>query len=114
DLPSFPTRRSSDLDPVAVNAGGQIVGSIYTADGKQHASSWTALEGMIDLGAPAGVETKATAINADRKVIGTIVDTNPYLRPFSWTAAGGMIQLGTIGDAYTEAVALNASGQIVG
>ena len=38
----------------AVNARGQVVGGSQTANGSNHAFSWTAEEGMVDLGSLGG------------------------------------------------------------
>jgi len=105
----------------AVNANGQVVGrSSITGDAAEHAFSWKAAGGMIDLG-KRGRTSIAIAVNSSGRVVGYSSSTasSTARRAFSWTAAGGTIDLGTINlgtirDDSSQATALSANGEVVG
>ena len=99
----------------AVNASGEVVGDSYTTGGAEHAFSWTARGGMVDLGTlgDSGSTSNAVAVNASGEVVGWSYTTGGAERAFSWTARGGMVDLGTLGGSYSDAYA-DASGQVVG
>jgi probable HAF family extracellular repeat protein len=97
-----------------LNDNGQIVGF----DGVnffEHAFSWTATGGLIDLGTLGGVRSRATAVNASGQVVGDSDTANGVQHAFSWTPAGGMIDLGSlVSGGSSQAHAVNARGQVVG
>ena len=102
---------------VGVNNSGQVVGNSYTDWGSpdSRAFSWTASEGIIDLGTLGGRTSEARAVNASGQVVGMSSLAQDRARhAFMWTAAGGMIDLGHLGGGYSTAAAVNASGQVVG
>ena len=102
----------------AVNSNGQVVGvsSLNTAcpgcpdPDDEHAFSWTANGGMIDLGTLGGFNSFASAVNASGRVVGVSETADGPPHNFSWTATGGMVDLGDLGDV----AAMNDRGQIVG
>ena len=82
-----------------VNAVGQVVGwSNLPGDAVEHAFSWTAAGGMIDLGALAGTDgSRAFFVSNNGTVVG-----NSYLAPFThrgqgavflWSRAEGMVEV---------------------
>jgi probable HAF family extracellular repeat protein len=100
---------------VAVNDGGQIVGrSRIAGNSAQHAFSWTAAGGMIDLGG-LGPNSTGVGVNGTGQVIGfSTLAGNIGQHAFSWTAGEGMIDLGTLGGPNSEASAVNDGGHVVG
>src|SRR6185503_6899603 len=102
----------------AVSPSGQVVGvsSLITAcpgcpdPDDEHAFSWTAKGGMIDLGTLGGFNSSAQAVDASGRVVGISETADGLFHNFSWTATGGMIDLGEVG----EMAAMNDKGQIVG
>jgi probable HAF family extracellular repeat protein len=109
---------------VAVNARGQVIGNIFTPLGAgdfppiDHAFSWTATGGMIDLGimsSPALCCADAVALNNRGEIAGNARDAlgadDPASIAFLWTAATGRVALST---SFSQANALNASGRVVG
>src|SRR5439155_24352778 len=82
----------------AVNASGQIVGSVTTCDASEHAFSWTPTGGMIDPGTLGGRAATPFAVNDSGQVVGWSNPTGDFrFHAFSWTPAGGMVELGTLG-----------------
>jgi putative phosphoribosyl transferase len=61
-LPGGSVSRASDID------NGQVVGWALTAAGEQHAFSWTAAGGMVDLDTSGGSHSEATAVDAGQVV----------------------------------------------
>jgi probable HAF family extracellular repeat protein len=51
---------------MAINDGGQVVGFV----GAGHAFSWTAADGMVDIGTLGGSESMAFAVNAGGQIVG--------------------------------------------
>jgi probable HAF family extracellular repeat protein len=116
-----------DLTPVgyfgsaayAVNDNGQVVGELATTDFPpfgQHAFSWTAADGLVDLGTLGGTTSSPTAVNNRGQVVGASnADPRDFtVHAFSWTAAGGMVDLGTLGGDYSVALDVNDNGHVVG
>ena len=97
---------------LAVNDGGQVVGWSQTSTA-EHAFSWTAGGGMVDLGTLGGLGSRAVAVNDSGQVVGTSQATDGSNHGFSWTAGGGMIDLGALGPN-GEPAAVNESGEVVG
>lgn len=95
----------------AINARGQIVGSIGTFAGSSHAFLWH--NGvMTDLSAAATDYSAAVAINERGQVLGYRLigyDGQACL----WDK-GVLIELGTLGGGFSHAFALGNSGQVVG
>jgi probable HAF family extracellular repeat protein len=111
---------------VAVNSGGQVVGSasIPQCIGggthiclayASHAFSWTAGGGLVDLGTLGGVQIFATDLNEQGTVVGySRLPESTVYHAFSSTAAGGLVDLGTLGGTTSHALAINNAGQIAG
>ena len=101
----------------AVNDAGQVVGFSYVfASPNQHdihAFSWTAKDGMIDLGTLGGTYSNAFGVNATGQVVG-VSYIEDSMRAFIWTAESGMMDLGTLGGTLASASAINDRGQVVG
>jgi probable HAF family extracellular repeat protein len=93
----------------AINDNGQVVGN------SNHAFSWTASGGMVDLGTlPGMTDSSAKAINDNGQVVGYSY-TGSGGHAFSWIAGAGMVDLGTLpGGTDSYAVAINDNGQVVG
>jgi probable HAF family extracellular repeat protein len=47
-----------------------VVGYSSTANGEEHAISWTAGGGMVDLGTLGGIESRAAVVNSNGQVVG--------------------------------------------
>jgi uncharacterized membrane protein len=80
----------------------------------REAFRWTAAEGTLALGAPAGtppVEVRPSALSADgRVVVGSVKDAATMQRAFRWTSDTGLV---AIGDPGTEADGVSADGAVV-
>jgi probable HAF family extracellular repeat protein len=75
----------------AINDNGQVVGN------SNHAFSWTASGGMVDLGTLTdGTFSYANAINDNGQVVGNSYTGSGETHAFSWTAGAGMVDLGTL------------------
>jgi probable HAF family extracellular repeat protein len=103
---------------VAINAHGQIAGENALAPSPQrHAFSWTAADGMIDLGTLGHFTSSyAVALNGRGRIVGNSYTNwgSQESRAFSWTASEGMVDLGTLGGTRSEARAVNDRGAVVG
>jgi probable HAF family extracellular repeat protein len=102
---------------VAVNNQGRVVGVTSGAHDPyhQHAFSWTATEGMVDLGTLGGSNSRVFAVNDHGQVVGSAsLPGDRDTHAFSWTAEGGMIDLGTLGGSNSWAQAVNNRGEITG
>jgi probable HAF family extracellular repeat protein len=99
----------------AVSDSGQVLGWSATADGDQHAFSWTRQTSMVDLGTLGVHGSIARAVNARGEVVGdSAVTSEGFGRAFFWTEKTGMVDLGTLGGTSSIATAVNASGLVVG
>ena len=97
----------------AINDSGQVAGTSLTAEGVNHAFSWTEGGGMRDLGT-LGSSSTAVAVADNGRVVGnSALGSGPAEHAFSWTGVGGIVDLGTLGGDNSQAVAVNASGQAV-
>lgn len=96
---------------VAVNENGQVVGASSTADGSEHAFSWTQAGGLVDLGTLGGRFSVARAVNDAGLVVGSSTTADGQTHGFAWTAADGMVDLGAEADV---PLAVNDHGQVVG
>jgi probable HAF family extracellular repeat protein len=108
-----PTQTCSSA--TGVNDFGQVVGTGYTAAGMQHAFSWTAAGGMVDLGTLGGPYSSAAAVNNNGQIVGSSYTAAGQGHAFLWSAAGGMVDLGDMGTGQgSQGTALNDGGQVVG
>jgi probable HAF family extracellular repeat protein len=102
----------------AISDNGQVVGGSGPLGG-EHAFSWTAAGGMVDVGDLGEGGAQATAVNNNGQVVGYAPvrlaggNVSPA-RAFSWTPAAGMIDLGGFGADYSYPEAINDNGQVVG
>jgi probable HAF family extracellular repeat protein len=98
------------INPVAVNASGQIVGYAYTSgNAAVDAFSWTPGGTIQDLGTLGGADTRAVGVNSSGVVIGTSAG-----HAFAWTAAGGIVDLGTLGGSVSVPTDINDNGRVTG
>jgi probable HAF family extracellular repeat protein len=73
---------------------GQVAGTSYVGTtGWRHAFSWTAADGMVDIGfgsLPIGSQSFAQGVNDNGQVVGRVEvsDFPSYTTAFSWTKAG--------------------------
>ena len=98
----------------ALNDRGQVVGSIVTSAGYEHASLWQN-GAMRDLGTLGGKLTYsyANAVNQQGQIIGQCYGASGSLqRAFVWQ--NGVMSDLTLGGPYSNAVAINERGQIIG
>jgi probable HAF family extracellular repeat protein len=101
----------------AVSESGHVVGVSNTiADCcVNHAFSWTAEGGMVDLGTLGFTESNAWAVNASGQVVGIVDELSTAVtHGFSWTQEGGMVDIGTLGGDFAWTEAVNDHGQVVG
>jgi probable HAF family extracellular repeat protein len=107
-----------------VNNAGQAVGWSWI-DYEEHAMSWTAAGGVVDLGTLARDDGyafgcgfgRAYAVNEQGLVVGdTYVQKGNlcFHQPFAWTSATGMVNLGTLEGGEGEAYQVTDSGRAFG
>ena len=108
-----------------VNNNGQVIGYTtgppadpgpFPEDREVYvAFSWTAGDGMVNLGTLGGEASYATGINDNGQVVGYSELSDLSTHAFVWTEADGMIDIGTLpGGSASYANAISASGQVVG
>lgn len=118
------TSRSSDATDVSNDCSVIVGTSQFNANGlQQHAYRWTATNGMVDLGAPAGAgrNSRAFGISAAGDVVvgeGEFADAAAFsgfrTGAFRWTQAGGFQSLGAIEPGFfTSATAVTADGSVI-
>src|SRR5579872_6434491 len=92
----------------AINASGQVVGNLVTADGHTHAFLWDRVHGLQDLGTlPGFTDSGAAAINSAGLVIGQSYNSDvTHSHAFLWDRVHGMQDLGTLGGLDSSAVAI--------
>jgi probable HAF family extracellular repeat protein len=108
----------------SINERGQVVGNashpgrLY----RHHAFRWSEQEGMVDLGAPEGIDpdgvkARGRDLNNQGDVVGWYYDYNGALvnRAFLWTEVDGMVDLGTLnGQDGAVARGINELGEVAG
>lgn len=98
-----------------INDLGFVVGESRKANGLISPFLWTARTGMVDLGNPFDVHTRALDINGAGQVL--CETFNVFLmRGLVWTAGEGLVDLGGLhpNEAWTQARAMNERGVVVG
>jgi probable HAF family extracellular repeat protein len=98
----------------STNADGSVVVGALTAS--THAFRWTALGGMLDLGAlpNAPGETVAQAISADGSTVVGWAGSDELKHAWIWNVSEGMRDLGSLGDGtYSTANGVSADGSVV-
>jgi len=103
---------AADSAAYGINASGQVVGSLTTSGGDQHAFLYNNLA-TLDLGTLGGTTSVAWSINDAGQVVGGAASVAGDQRPFSY-AGGTMVDLGTLGGPSGHAISINNQGQIVG
>jgi probable HAF family extracellular repeat protein len=130
------TARAADAPPVfdlgkldgsfasyslAITTSGRVIGhsvykraDIYNPE-YTRAFSWTATEGMVDLGTLGGDFAVVNAVSPSGQVVGWSTRSGTYpARAFSWTPQGGMIDLGDLGGRTSVALTVSSAGHVVG
>lgn len=103
----------------AINAGAQIAGYSYLAEGGSTYHAFLYSEGVMnDLGTLGGTHSRALGINDQGQVVGWTYDARQFVRPFLYEN-GSMVDLNTLlvpgsGWRLHDATAINNRGQIVG
>jgi len=97
---------------MAINSGGEIVGTSPTALGQPHAFVWRPGEGMLDLGTLGGTTSSASDINDSGHVVGTSTNASGQNRAYLWTPSAGMVDLGGVGNC--SAARINNLGHVLG
>jgi probable HAF family extracellular repeat protein len=101
------------IEPAAINAAGQVVGTILYNDGSAHPFLWQS-GGWIYLGSPLGQYSVARAINKHGQVVGSTQALDGGCRAWLWDN-GKKTELGTPGPGQSAfATGINDAGQIVG
>jgi probable HAF family extracellular repeat protein len=96
--------------PVAINAGGAVVGQSYGANGCGRGFVWTPAGAMPDIGfLPGGSAASVSGINDAGVVVGA-ADTPAGQHAFAWTLASGMVDLDAVSGAGTQSVAHLVNG----
>jgi probable HAF family extracellular repeat protein len=104
------------INPVAVNASGQIVGyGSTTGNLATHAFSWAPGGTIQDLGTLGGSDTRAVAVNSSGVVVGQgSLTGDTAVHAFAWTASGGIVDLGTLGGTVSIPADINDNGRVTG
>ena len=99
-----------------ISNNGQVVGQLTdVGNTTHHAFSWTADDGMVNLGTFGGTFSFPYPLNDRGQVVGISKTTGDAAEhAFSWTLAAGMVDLGTLGGTNSYAYAVNDSGVVVG
>ena len=115
-LVAIDTLGSVESSPVAVGAGGEVVGNRLASydDGGDRPFLWTQAAGMRDLGIGRGSTAWVNAMTPGLHIAGAIGFPDGSQRAMSWTRRTGMRELGTLGGRTSVARAVNARGQLVG
>ncbi|RPJ12745.1 MAG: DUF3466 family protein [Deltaproteobacteria bacterium] len=107
----------ADSNAVAINASGQVTGTIRFFQQKHPQFSafiWSHETGMTILGTLGGVSSAAHDINDAGDVVGASMTIQGYWHPFLLRPGGNMIDLGTLGGRDASAEDINNAGQVVG
>lgn len=107
----------ADSNAVAINASGQVTGTISFRQQKHSQFSafiWSHETGMTILGTFGGVSSAAHDINDAGAVVGASMTVQGYWHPFLLRPGGNMIDLGTLGGRDASAEDINNAVQVVG
>jgi RHS repeat-associated protein len=117
------TLGGSITNPTAINASGQIVGNATSADGVEHAFTWSAEQSIQDLGASPGFPATSVAIDVNDagEIAGTLTEPSGSHHAFRY-AASTVLDLGVLGDDQPDEfgdrgsyiTAENAAGDLTG
>lgn len=97
----------TDIQAVAVNAAGRVVGS---ADGRAFVYNGTSIS---LLNTPAASSSRAEAISSDNRITGS-QNLGGNNRAFVTDSLGVVTDLGTLGGLNSSGLGVNALGQVVG
>jgi probable HAF family extracellular repeat protein len=78
-----------------------------------HAFTWTAAEGIVDLGTLGGTRSQAVAVDGDRVVGFSRLEGDAVTHAFSWTPEEGLRDLGTLGGNFSSASGVSGD-EVVG
>jgi probable HAF family extracellular repeat protein len=105
--------RSHATYPVAINNGGEVVGTYYWSDNSLHSFIYRA-GALHDLGTLSGYANHVTAINNYGQVVGYF-DNGSIRRAYLHSSDGKVTDLGSLDNAtYTMPLSINDCGVIVG
>ena len=101
------------LQPLAVNAAGQVAG-FASFDGTTVHAALYSNGNLADLGTLGGDQSQAVALNASGQAVGDSTLSNGFTHATLWSE-GQIIDLGTLpGGATSYATGINDAGQITG
>ncbi len=106
-----------DIQPAAINSIGEVVGTFFDANYKEHAFVYTAAAGTRDLGNLGGSETVAYGVNDFGQVVGGTTLSDGDEVAFLYTDSGGMVNLDALAPTSQFDIncttGINDNGQII-
>ena len=97
----------TDIEPTAVNAGGEVVGTAGTSAFTQTGGAFATLS------VTSATATSAVAVNAGGEVAGDYIDANFVQHGFT-DSAGVIATIDPAGSVLTTVAGVNASGEVAG
>jgi probable HAF family extracellular repeat protein len=94
--------------------GSSIIGYLWFGDNIYHAARWTALTGLIDLGAFGGDESYCDAVSSDGGIIaGSSSIDSQKTHAFRWDQASGMRDMGFSDSLYSRVASISSDGSVM-